>query len=141
MSNTQDSQGFVAIFLLVMVLIGAVTGTAIGAALAGTMHLRWLAVLSALLVIIFLGTIRTRLGRLFPKLSLARRGSSIPSAVWIGGFYSAIVGGLAGHDFGQLAGIYSAPLVGFFSGTIAAVSMSALMILYFRNHPGQGVEF
>src|SRR4051794_17247444 len=108
MSNVEDSQGFIAIFLLVMVLFGAATGAAIGAVLAGTVHLRWLAILSALSAIFVLGVIRAGFGRSFPKLFLAPHGSSIPSAVWVSAFYSAVVGGLAGHDCGELVGLPSA---------------------------------
>jgi hypothetical protein len=116
MPNTEGSQGFIAIFLLVMVLIGAATGAAIGAALAGSVHLRWLALLAALSAIIVTGAARSGFGKAFPKLFLASRGSSIPLVVWISGIYSAVVGGLAGHDFGQLVGVPSAPIIGFFQG-------------------------
>jgi hypothetical protein len=141
MSHAEGSEGFIAIFLLVMVLIGAATGAAIGAVLAGTLHLRWLALLSALSTIIVLGVVRGGFGKSFPKLFLAPRGSAVPSAVWISGLYSAVVGGLAGHDCGQLVGVPSAPMIGFFSGTIAAASMATLMIVYFKQHPEQGAEF
>jgi hypothetical protein len=141
MPNTEGSQGFIAIFLLIMVLIGAAAGATIGAALGGLVHLRWLAVLAALSAIIVLGIVRGGLGKFFPNLFLPPRGSSIPLVVWIGAIYSAIVDGLAGHDLGQLGGVSSAPIIGFLSGTIAAVSMATLVILYFKQHPEEGVEF
>jgi len=141
MPNTRGSQGFVAIFLLVMVLIGAVTGAIIGAASAGAVHLRWSALLAVLSAIIVIGIARSSFGKSFPKLFLAPRSRSIPLAVWISAVYSALVGGLAGHDLGQLVGVASAPIIGFFSGTIAAIGMAMLMILYFKQHPERGVEF
>jgi hypothetical protein len=141
MASSEDSQGFVAIFLLIAALIGAATGSAIGAALAGSVSLRLLAIVAAISAIIVLGVVRSGLGKSFPTLLLARRGFSVPLVVWISALYSAVVGGLAGHDFGQFVGVPSAAITGFFSGTIATVSMATLMILYFKQHPENGVEF
>ena len=87
MPNTRGSQGFVAIFLLVMVLIGAVTGAIIGAASAGAVHLRWSALLAVLSAIIVIGIARSSFGKSFPKLFLAPRSRSIPLAVWISAVY------------------------------------------------------
>jgi hypothetical protein len=98
-------------------------------------------VLAALSAIIVLGVVRRGCGKLFPKLFLTPRGSSIPLVVWISAVYSAVVGGLAGHDCAQLVGVPSAPIIGLFSGTIAALRMVTLMILYFKQHPEEGVEF
>lgn len=141
MANTEDSQGFVAIFLLIAALIGAATGAAIGAALAGSISLRLLAIVAAISAIIALGIVRSGLGKSFPTMLMARRERSTPLAVWISALYSAVVGGLAGHDFGQFVGVPSAAIIGFFSGTIATVSMATLMILYFKQHSEKGVEF
>ena len=97
--------------------------------------------MAAISAIIVLGIVRSGLGKSFPTMLLARRERSTLPVVWISALYSAVVGGLAGHDFGQFVGVPSAAIIGFFSGTIAAISMATLMILYFKQHPRNGVEF
>jgi hypothetical protein len=141
MARTPSSKGFISIFFLIVWLAGAAGGAVLGYLLDGVIDERLLGIVAAFLVVILLGILRQALGASFPSLFLAPKRATIPVAVWVSIAFATLVGGLAGHDLSQLADISSGAMIGSLSGTIAAISMASLMILYFREHPEEGVEF
>src|SRR5690348_8801609 len=141
MARTSDGAGFISIFLFIVSLAGAAGGAILGYVLESFVHERLLGIVAAFLVIILIWLLRRALGASFPWLFLAPKTDTIPVTVWVSVAFSTFVGGLAGHDLSQLARSSSGALIGFLSGTIAAISMASLMIIYFREHPEAGIKF
>lgn len=142
MRRVRNTQGFVAIFMMIALITGAVFGAALGQALNTSIsEKRILSILAALFAVLIIGVIRRLFGKAYPSVFMAPHGKTIPPAVWLGIAFSAVVGGLAGHDIGLQFGVTSGALFGLASGTIAGVSMSMLMIVYFHEHPEEGVEY
>ena len=141
MARTSDGAGFISIFLFIVSLAGAAGGAILGYVLESVVHERLLGVVAAFLVIILIWLLRRVLGASFPWLFLAPKAAAIPFAIWVSVAFSTFVGGLAGHDLSQLAGSSSGALIGCLSGTIAAISLASLMIIYFREHPEVGIRF
>jgi hypothetical protein len=140
--KTDGSQGFVAIFLLMVTLLGALTGAGVGYGLDGVLHgRRLLALLAAFSAVAVVSVLRVVLGRSSPLLFLAPPGAKIPLQVWLSVCLSTLIGALAGHDLTQLFDVPYGAIVGLFSGGLASISMATLMIVYFHEHPERGVEF
>ena len=134
MPSSGASQNSIAAFLLGIVIIGAATGTAIGLLLGGLVDLRWTAFLASFIAVSVIELVRRRFSK-SSGLDVAPRGVWVPVGIWISAFYSIVVGGLAGHDFGQLLGAPAAPMIGLFCGTIASMSMATFMLSYYLQRP------
>lgn len=136
------SQGFIAIFLLIVAVVGAVGGAIVGYGLGafGTQE-RILAILAAFAAIVLVIAVRHGLSKPYPSLFLTVHEADFPVPFWTSVFFSTLVGGLAGHDLGEALGTPMDWEFGLFSGALAALSMAALMILYFYDNPEKGLEF
>ena len=134
MSQQINREGSVSIFLLVAIVLGATSGAIAGGILDGLVSdRRVLALLAALFAVLLVGVVRRFLGETFPALFLTPTRSPIPVSAWVIIVISALIGGLAGHDLGELARTSAGMFVGLFSGTLAALSMATLVLLYFRR--------
>jgi hypothetical protein len=134
MSQQVNREGSVSIFLLVVIVLGAVSGAVAGGILDGVVaDRRLLALLAALLAVLVVGLVRRFLGETYPGLFLTPTRSPIPVNAWLVIVISALIGGFAGHDLSDLARTSAGIFVGLFSGTLAAVSMATLVLLYFRR--------
>lgn len=110
-TGTRDTGGFASTFMFIALIIGAFFGTAFGQSLDGSVsERRLLSILSALFAMMIIWLVRHFLGNAFPTVFVKPHGKSIPPAVWLGVVFSSIVGGLAGHDIGQLFGVTSGAL-------------------------------
>jgi len=129
-------------FVLVVSIFGAVVGTGAGGAVAAeTQSTRLAAIVSAFLAVALITCFRLLLGKWVPALLLPRPGTKMPNFLWLSIFLSTLIGGLAGHDLCQLFDVTAGPVIGFASGTLAAVSMASLMVLYFTEHPERKLDF
>jgi hypothetical protein len=141
-SAKPDTGGFASIFIFIALTVGIISGALFGQLLDSSLgEKRILSILAALFSVVIIWLVRHFLGNAFPAVLVKPRGKSIPPAVWLGVFFSSVVGGLAGHDIGLFFGVTSGVLFGMLSGTIAGVSMSMLMIVYFHEHPEEGTEY
>jgi uncharacterized membrane protein YfcA len=128
--------------MLIALIVGAFFGAALGQTLDSSIsEKRILSILTALFAVLIIDVVRRLFGKAYPSVFLAPRDKTIPPAVWLGVGFSSVVGGLAGHDIGLQFGVTSGALFGLASGTIAGISMSMLMIVYFHEHPEEGVEY
>jgi hypothetical protein len=132
----------VASFSLVVSILGALAGVVAGYGLDRIVDgRRLLAILASVFAVVVIIVFRSSLGRLSPSLQIGGTGSRVSSYLWVAICLSTIIGGLAGHDLCELFQISSGAVIGFASGSLAAVSIVMLMILYFHAHPEAGVEF
>lgn len=137
-----DSQGFVAVFLVLISALGAIGGVITGSIFDGAIHdRRVLAIVAAFVAVAFATAVRILMARRAPALFLARQRTGLTRALVIIACITSLASGLAAHDLSRLAEITSGPIIGFVSGTLAALIMALLMIVYFHRHPAAGVEF
>lgn len=140
--ETDPSQGLVAAFISIVALLGGIVGGIVGYLLDGTLHDgRLLSLVSAFVAIMAIILVRRLLGRLFRVLSLGRPGVGASAHLWLSICFATLIGGLAGHDLGQLFGEPWGALKGFIAGILSATSMATLMSIYFHAHHKKGVEF
>lgn len=142
MARSAGSQGFVAVFLVLISVLGAIGGVITGYILDRVIHdRRLLAILAAFIAVAFATAVRVLMARRAPGVFLAKQHTGLPRALAISACITSLAGGLAAHDLSRLADISSGPIIGFVSGTLAALLMALLMIVYFHQHSAARLEF
>jgi hypothetical protein len=128
-----NREGVVSISVLVMAILGGVSGAVVGYLLNTLPDRRLLAVVAALVAVGVAGAARRLLNRVSPSLSMMPTGARIPPAVWAGIVLSALVAGLAGHDLVIVVGDSWGAVMGLVSGVLGALAMALCLILYGRG--------
>ncbi|WP_414476064.1 hypothetical protein [Microvirga sp. M2] len=142
MANEPGVQGLEPIVVLLVGLFGALAGWVVGYSLDGIVQgRRLLAILAAISAVVLVTILRHVLSDLVPALAPVRPAARLPWPVWLSIIFSTLIGALAAYDLCEASALTSGWVVGFTSGTLAAVSMAVLMMLYFYRHPETGIEF
>ncbi len=129
-------------FILVIAILGALTGTLVGYGVDQVLEgRRLLALLAAFSAVIICNLFRLYLSGVSRSLQLWPPGSKVPPYLWLSICVATIIGGLAGHDISEFVGISSGAIIGFGSGVLASLSMALLMVLYLHEHPVGTAEF
>ena len=118
-SDSVNREGSISIYLLVMIVLGALIGTFVGMFLAGMQDRRALAVASALITTAVVAAIRRALGASAPSLFLSATNVRLPPGVWAGILFATIVGGLAAHDLTGFVGLTEGWVIGLVAAPLA----------------------
>lgn len=135
MPENQTQTSAVSIYVVVAAVIGLVVGIIAGSIFGSFIGGgRTVAILSAFVAIIVDLFVRRNLSARVPNLFLGALASKTPPSLLIVACITAIAGGLATNDIGQLMGVQSGAFLGGLSGLFASLMTAILVVFREQEH-------